>query len=585
MFNKINNAKRVAKINSHLLVFSKKSYSHFNGSNTKFSSKHIIGYVSGGLVLGLAASFAIFYKYSECINAPNSLHKTYTKSTITVEDLPERVYGTKYDLEKAIAEIKHQIDPKNVNKKAETLLSHADNGANPIQPLETQVPKYVVFAETTKEVSAILKILYKYSIPVIPFGGGTSLEQHFFTTRDNTVILDTSRMNKIIKVNELDLDAQVQAGVSWNQLNDHLVDLKTQHSTACTLKFGCDCGLNANISGMVATNASGIGAQKYGSMVHNVISVTAVLADGTIIKTKQRPRKSSAGYNLTGLFVGSEGTLAVITEVTVKLGVLNPCETVCVVQFNDLYKSVDAVGQFAQKGLVLDAIELLDENTMQAVNWSGQVKQQFDIKPTLFMKISGLNKKVVDEMVKEVKNISEKNSCSTFLFAKSKEEEAELFFARKNALWMQIDYGNHLYGDQESKLWVTDAAVPLSNAPEYLEKANKIVEKAGLKAATVAHLGAGNFHINVYYLPKEIAKCEKVVKDMCKLSISLEGTVTGEHGVGLGKKELLPLELGIEAIDLMRKIKLSIDPKAILNPDKVLKIDPNEQFTGKYAGK
>lgn len=555
--------------------------------NDSFKLKQCLGYTLGGVLLGTVTSY--FY-YKDTINSthkdqPNSLYKSVYKSTLSLNDLPNRVYGDENNLENAISELKQKIAAKNITTNEQTLESHADNGCNPIKPLKSQVPKYVVFAESTEEVSEILKVLYKYSIPTIPFGGGTSLEQHFFTTRENTVVLDTSRMNKILKINELDLDAQVQCGVSWNELNAYLSKLQKENNSSCTLKFGCDCGMGANLSGMIATNASGIGAQKHGSMVQNVISVTAVLADGTIVKTKQRPRKSSAGYNLTGLFVGSEGTLGVITECSVKLGVVNPYETVCVVQFDDLYKSVKAVGQLGQKGLVLDAIELLDENMMKAVNLSEQIQQKFDTKPTLFMKLSGLNKVVVDEMVKEVAEISEQNNCSKFLFAQDKEEEEELFFARKNALWIQLDYASHLFGDKNAKLWITDAAVPLSKAPEYLEKANKLVHDSGLKSVTVSHLGAGNFHINIFYLPEQLALCEKVVKDMCKLSISLEGTVTGEHGVGLGKKELLPLELGDEAIDLMRKIKFSLDPKGILNPDKVIKIDPEEKFNGAWSGK
>ncbi|XBW35507.1 hypothetical protein QEN19_001080 [Hanseniaspora menglaensis] len=545
------------------------------------SWKQIFGYTAGGVVLGSITA----YFYFENVNLKTGLSKSLYDSTLPIKNLPIMEYGSAHDLEAAIAELKQKINPANISQHKDTILSHSDNGCNPIKPLESQKPNYVIFAESTEEVSEILKIMHKYKIPTIPFGAGTSLEQHFFTTRPNSVILDTSRMNKILKVNELDLDATVQCGVSWNQLNDHLKDLpmSAEENGTC-LMFGCDCGLNANVSGMIATNASGVGAQKHGSMVQNVISITAVLADGTIVKTKQRPRKSSAGYNLTGLFSGSEGTLAVVTECIVKLTVVNPYETVCVVQFDDLYQSVNAVGKFAQNGLTLDAIEMLDPNMMKAVNFSSQVSQEFDIAPTLFMKLSGLNKIVVDEMVKKVEKISRDHDCKKFLFAKDKQEEEELFAARKNALWIMLDYGYDIYGD-DVKLWITDAAVPLSRAPEYLQRANEIVEKSGFKSVTVAHLGAGNFHIDLFYLPHQLSACEKVVKEMCKLSIELEGTVTGEHGVGLGKKELLPLELGESSVDLMRKIKFAMDPNGILNPDKVIKIDSNEKFNGTWSGK
>ena len=559
-----------------------KQYRLYSSNEFKKTSniKHILGYTAGGVVLGSITS----YFYYESKNNTNVLAKTFNNSTIKISDLSEKKYCSEKDLENAIIELKNKINPKNIIYHPDTLLSHSDNGCNPIKPLESQKPKYVVYAESTQEVSEILKIMHKYKVPTIPYGGGTSLEQHFFTTRENTVVLNTSRMNKILKINELDLDATVQCGVSWNQLNAALKDLPMNVDNGTCLMFGCDCGMNANMSGMIATNASGVGAQKHGSMVQNVISITAVLADGTIVKTKQRPRKSSAGYNLTGLFSGSEGTLAVVTECIVKLTVVNPYETVCVVQFDDLYKSVNAVGKFAQNGLTLDAIELLDPNMMKAVNFSSQVKQEFDIAPTLFMKLTGLNKIVVDEMVKKVEKISREHDCKKFLFAQDKEEEEELFTARKNALWIMLDYGYELYGD-DVKLWITDAAVPLSRAPEYLQRANEIVEKSGFKSVTVAHLGAGNFHIDLYYLPHQLAACEKVVKEMCKLSIELEGTVTGEHGVGLGKKELLPLELGESSVDLMRKIKFALDPNGILNPDKVIKIDSAEKFNGTWTGK
>ena len=542
-----------------------------SGSSSTFK------YIAGGVLLGASAS--LIYNSSQ---PPQSI--TSNKSTIKVSELPTRVYGDENQLQQAIEELKAKINPKNITHHPDTILSHSDNGCNPIKPLESQKPQYVIFAESTEDVSEILKIMHKYKIPTIPYGGGTSLEQHFFTTRDNTVILDTSRMNKVLKINEVDLDATVQCGVSWNQLNETLSELPLSATGGSCLMFGCDCGMNANMSGMIATNASGVGAQKHGSMVQNVISITAVSADGTVVKTKQRPRTSSAGYHLTGLFSGSEGTLGVVTECIVKLTVVNPIQTVCVVQFDDLYKAVGAVSKFAQKGLVLDAIELLDSNMMKAVNFSSQVNQTFDIKPTLFMKLSGINTLVVDEMVKEVKQISKEQGSNLFKFAKDKAEEEELFAARKNALWIMLDYGYDLFGD-DVKLWITDAAVPLSKAPEYLKRANEIVEKAGFTSVSVAHLGAGNFHLDLFYLPHQLAACEKVVKDMCKLSIELEGTITGEHGVGLGKKELLPLELGESSVDLMRKIKLSLDPNAILNPDKVIKIDPEEKFNGNWTGK
>ena len=574
------------KLSKHIGTFSKqfpKFKPHFHlrqqstlSKNNASFSKTFLPLV-GGVAIGVGAT--LLYSTSQKKKEPAIedsqngafLHKVLYNSTIKISDLESPKYGSEPDLQKAIAEIKTIIGDELVTNTESQLEHHTDNGYCPTKPLPEQVPKYIVYATSTEDVSEILQVAHKYSIPIIPFSGGTSLEGHFFTTRPG-IVLDTSKMNKILEIHPDDLDAKLQCGVSWNQLNEHL-----SKTPGCeNLVLGCDCGPGAHVCGMIATNASGVGAVKHGSMNNNVISITAVLADGTIFKTKQRPRKTSAGYNLTGLLCGSEGTLAVVTECVVKLQVQNPYETVAVVQFDDLKNCCKSVSAMFKKGLQLEAVEMLDANMMKAVNYCEQITETYDEVPTLFLKISGLNKVVVDELVKEVSKISKENNCTKFLFAKDKDEQEELFAARKNALYIMLDWGYGNIGD--IKLWITDVAVPLSKVPDFAMKANKMVEESGLKSVTVAHIGSGNFHIDLYYLENQLERCEKLAKDISKLGIEMEGSVSGEHGIGLGKRELLPLELGPEAIDLMRKLKFSMDPKCILNPDKVIQIDFNEPY-------
>ncbi|SCU88759.1 LAFA_0E14422g1_1 [Lachancea sp. 'fantastica'] len=497
--------------------------------------------------------------------------QTFPLSSVTsLEDLAPPQYGNDDDLTKCIEEIRETLGENAVRNSDVELDHHADNGFNPSKPLPHQRPKYVVYPTSTEQVSEIMKVVSKYSIPVVPYSGGTALEGHTYSTRPG-IVLNTSRMNKIMQVNVDDLDAVVQAGVGWQDLNQHL----SSHEEMQNLMLGCDCGPGAHICGMVSTNASGVSATRYGSMASNVISIKAVLADGTIIKTKNRPRKSSAGYNLTGLLVGSEGTLAIVTEVTVKLQVRPAFETVAVVQFPSVNDCTKSMASFFKTGIPLNAVELLDSDMMRCVNYSDLVSRKYENMPTLFIKIGGLNKTVVGEYIKEVKAISRANRCVMFEFAKSSEEADELFSARKNALYMMLDYAfNEISPD--AKMWITDCAVPLSKLASTLEELNEMMKEYPMQHMVLGH-GDANLHYDIFYTPDQYELCKEAVDRMAKLAIANEGTCSGEHGIGSGKRALLETELGKDTISAMRKLKLALDPKRLLNPDKVFKIDPLDE--------
>ncbi|KAK6459766.1 uncharacterized protein RJT20DRAFT_144082 [Scheffersomyces xylosifermentans] len=494
--------------------------------------------------------------------------RSYANSTTKLLDLNPPKYCSEEEMGLAIQEIR-KLGVRVLNTAVE-IEHHTKNEFTPHLPLAHEKPKYVIYPDSTEEVSQIMRILHQFSVPVVPFSGGTSLEGHFYSTRQG-VVLDTSKMNKILEVNYDDLDARVQAGVNWQDLNKYL--------EPAGVMLGTDCGPNGLISGMINTNASGINASRYGAMIANVISITVVLADGTIIKTKQRPRKSSAGYNLTGLFVGSEGTLGIVTEATVKLHVSPKYETVVVAQFPTIQSSTDTVAQLFRAGLQPNAIELMDKDMMKCLNYSGYCTREWLECPTIFFKIGGLNKIVVEEYVKQLRLVTDANECQAFIFAENEEEQKELFDARKNAFYAMIQYGRNEI-DEDVRIWVTDIAVPLSRLSPVLTEIHDLIKGSGFESIILAHAADGNFHADLFYKIEDKLKAEAVINKMVKLGLDNEGTCTGEHGVGNAKRNFLQLELGEDAIDLMRKLKLALDPKRILNPDKIFKIDPNDK--GQY---
>lgn len=489
-------------------------------------------------------------------------------SKTSLDDIPPPAYGSQLDFELAVARFKQLLQKEGqISNSPNDIEGHTKNSYTLHEPLPSQRPSIILYPETTEEVSEVLKICHDLRIPILPYSGGTSLESQFVSTR-NGVILDLSRMNKIIKLNKDDLDITVQAGVGWEEINE-LVNPDG-------LMLGPDPGPGALVGGMIGTSCSGTNASRYGTMKENVVNLTVVLADGTVIKTKRRPKKASNGYNLTGLFIGSEGTLGVITEATLKLHTKPKVETVAVVSFNSLLDATNCVTKFIQQGLQLNAIELLDDKMMTCINHSDPDGKWLE-KPTLFVKIGGNNSKILKELVKQVEKICYDNNSVKFKYAKSETEQTNLWRARKSIFWASIDYGRKTISPNV-KIWSTDAAVPISNLTSVIEGVQNDIAREGLYGTIVGHVGDGNYHCLLMYEEKDVEKANRLIASIVDRSLNAEGTCSGEHGVGFAKRHHLLKELGVDTIDVMRKIKFSLDPLRILNPDKLFKIDPNDQF-------
>ncbi|KAH3680426.1 hypothetical protein WICMUC_000357 [Wickerhamomyces mucosus] len=486
-------------------------------------------------------------------------------STTKVKDIPSPQYGSKWDFDLAVEELKLILKEDQISKDFHDLESHSTNDYALHPPDPDQRPKLIVYPGSTEEVSEVIKIAHEYRIPVIPFGGGTAIEGQFISSRSSTIIIDLSRMDKIVSYNKHDLDVTVQSGVEWQELNSIVGE--------DNLMIGCDPAPGALIGGMVNTSCSGTNAFRYGTMKENVVNLTVVLADGTVIKTQNRPKKSSNGYYLTGLFIGSEGTLGVITEVTLKLHVKSRFETVAVATFDSILDASKCVTEIIQHGIKPNAIELLDERMMECINYSTQSK--WEHKPTLFFKIGSNNSKILKETIKEIQSFAKKYGNKKFILSKNEKEQTQLWSARKAIFWSSIDYGRAQIS-KDVKIWSTDVAVPISNLPKMIKDTVEDCNQSGLYSTIVGHVGDGNFHCLLMYLPHQSEEAQGIIDRMVDRSLFYDGTCSGEHGIGYSKRDQLEKELGI-GIDLMRKIKFSLDPLKIMNPDKIFKIDPHDR--------
>lgn len=417
-----------------------------------------------------------------------------------------------------------------------------------------QAPDLVCYAETTEEVAAIVKLCATRGVPVIPFGAGTSLEGHVTASRGG-VCIDLSRMNRIIAARADDLDATVEAGVTRQQLNAHLRDTG--------LFFPIDPGGESTIGGMAATRASGTNAVRYGTMRDNVVALTVVMADGRIIRTGSRARKSSAGYDLTRLIVGSEGTLGLITEVTVKLYGVPETISAAVSPFASVADAVASVVSIIQCGIPIARVELLDARTIEATNRHGG--SNYREMPTLFLEFHG-SERDVEEQVEKVREIMTDNGALDFETASDSESRNRLWKARHN-----VHYA--IQGMRpNARVWSTDVCVPISRLTECIAETEIDIAAASFFIAMVGHVGDGNFHLGLAIDPddpNELAEAAALNDRLVRRAIAMEGTSTGEHGVGSGKIKFMELEHG-EAVDVMRQVKAALDPQGILNPGKVL---------------
>ncbi|TQN67422.1 D-lactate dehydrogenase [cytochrome] [Colletotrichum shisoi] len=421
-------------------------------------------------------------------------------------------------------------------------------------------PVAIVYPRTTEEVSRIARICNRHNVPMVPFGAGSSVEGSFSSPYSG-ICIDFAHMDKIIAFHPDDMDVVVQPGVNWVTLN------KTIQEAGLFLPL--DPSPTAMVGGMVSTNCSGTNAFRYGTMKDWVVSLTVVLADGRVVRTRRRPRKSSAGYNLTSLFVGAEGTLGLVTEATLKLAVVPQDTGVAVVSFPTIDEAARAATGLIRSGIQLGALEFMDEVQMQVINRHGSAavrKTAWDEKPTLFLKFSGTTDGIKGDITR-VGDIVQPFNPRNIFFAKDKQEEADLWAARKEALWTMTSIKPEGYS-----LWSTDMAVPISRLAEIITLSKEDSGKLGLFASVIGHVGDGNFHQAVMYDPKNegqraaVAKC---VHDMMSRALEMEGTVSGEHAIGIGKKDCLVDELGGDAVDLMKTLKQAVDPKWIMNPGKV----------------
>ncbi|KEJ95955.1 D-lactate dehydrogenase (cytochrome) [Pseudosulfitobacter pseudonitzschiae] len=422
--------------------------------------------------------------------------------------------------------------------------------------IANQMPDAVVFAKSTQEVSDIVKVCAAHKVPVIAFGTGTSLEGHVNAAAGG-ISIDLSQMNKIINVHSEDLDCVIQPGVTREDLNTHLRDQG--------LFFPIDPGANASLGGMAATRASGTNAVRYGTMKDNVLALEAVMADGRIIRTAQRAKKSSAGYDLTRLLVGSEGTLGIITEITLKLQGIPEAISSARCSFPSVDAACQTVMQVIQFGIPVARIELLDTLQVQACNaYSGLDLPET---PLLLLEFHGSDAGVV-EQAETFGAIAEEFGGTGYTATTSTEERNALWKARHNAYWASLGLRPGAKGIS------TDVCVPISRLAEIVVAAQERLEELGFLAPIVGHVGDGNFHSLVLVdenSPEEMAKAEDYVSWLAETAISMDGTCTGEHGVGQGKMPYLVKELG-EATDVMIAIKRALDPDNILNPGKVVTV-------------
>lgn len=414
-------------------------------------------------------------------------------------------------------------------------------------------PDLVVYPTSTDEVAAIVGACHRAGVAVVPFGVGTSLEGGIGAERGG-VCLDLSRMDRIVRLSIDDLDVTVEAGITRQALNDQI--------NPQGLMFPVDPGANATIGGMAATGASGTTTVRYGAMPHNVLGLTVVLADGRIIHTGGRARKSSAGYDLTRLFVGSEGTLGIITEVTLRLYPIPEAIAAATCTFASIDDAVNVVIQAIQLGLPVARMELLDEPAIDAVNSFDDMDLR--VAPTLFFEFHGISR-AVDACADEVRALVE-DVGGSFAWATEAEDRSRLWHARHRAYWAMLAMRPGAKG------WPTDVCVPISHLAEQIREAKKDLVASDLYAPLVGHVGDGNFHL-CYILdpgdPDEFARAEAHYERMITRALDVGGTCTGEHGIGAGKRDFLRREHP-DGVDVMLAIKSALDPSTTLNPGKVV---------------
>ena len=422
-------------------------------------------------------------------------------------------------------------------------------------PYPSMLPDAVIFAESTEEVVAVVALCNEHRIPLIPYGAGSSLEGHILAI-EGGITIDLSGMNKILSLNAEDQTVTVQAGLTRKQLNEQIRDTG--------LFFPIDPGADASLGGMSATRASGTNAVRYGTMRENVVNLTVVTAQGKVVRTARRARKSSAGYDLTRLFVGSEGTLGIITEVTVKLYPQPEAVSAAVCNFPTVHDAVQCVIQTIQLGVPIARVELMDQNAVIASNRYSKLTLRET--PLLLFEFHG-SQAGVKEQAEMVQDIARDCGGMDFEWAERPEERTRLWTARHNAYFagLQMRPG--------CKASTTDVCVPISRLAECIDATTKDLAAASFPSTIVGHVGDGNFHVLMMLDPNSQAEwdeSERLNHKLVTQAIEADGTCTGEHGIGLHKIQFMAQEHGEDALDLMRSLKMAFDPNNILNPGKII---------------
>ncbi|KAL1947576.1 hypothetical protein VTO73DRAFT_13300 [Trametes versicolor] len=486
--------------------------------------------------------------------------KRATKATIQ-PNVPKSALGAQYgsheDVQKAIEELRTAIPRENaVNTDPQVLQLYgsSDKSYHPTAPHSV-----VVHPHSTEEVVAVVNVARKYRVPIVPYSGATSLEGHISGYPSGSICIDLSGMNKILEIHEDDSDLVCQAGARWEDINETLKE------KGIPLFFPLDPGPGATIGGMIGTGCSGTNTVRYGTARGEwFLNMTVVLPNGKVIKTRRRARKSSAGVDMTKLFIGAEGTLGIVTEATLRLAPVIPSK-VAMAQFPDVEHAVSAVQEILSTpaGPHIQCVELLDDHMMKAIADAGLVSEPYPSHDTLFFKIQG-DPAAIDSTTRTVQDVVAKHRSVNFVFAKTADEAEELWESRKYALMSTIE------SEEGARCWTTDVCVPVSRLPELVYETKKDLARSGLRSTIVGHVGDGNFHAFILFkTDDELKAVSDAVHRLVHRAIALDGTCTGEHGVGVGKREYLTEELGPDTVELMWTIKRAIDPLDIMNPGKL----------------
>ncbi|CCM02858.1 uncharacterized protein FIBRA_04970 [Fibroporia radiculosa] len=544
-------------------------------------SRSVQGFVVGA-ISALALGYYVQNKSPVYLDGANVVHGDNTlpkRTPKTTKDrsLPEppspSQYASREEIQQAIAELRKALPREgavDTNPDVVQTYGHSDNSYHPTSPHSV-----VVRPRSTDDVVKVVNIARKFRVPIVPYSGATSLEGHFSGLSTGDICLDMSGMDQIIEIHEDDGDLVCQSGVQWETINQTLKD------KGIPLFFPLDPGPGATIGGMIGTGCSGTNAVRYGTAkgewflniarpfhISRVIELTdvqtAVLPNGKVIKTRRRARKSAAGFDTTKLFIGAEGTLGIVTEATLRLAPVIPTK-VAMAQFPDVERAVGAVQEILNSphGPHLQCVELLDDNMMAAINTAGEVSRNLPVSDTLFFKIQG-DEAAITATARAVQEAVRRHGSTNFEFAQTDEEASELWESRKYAL---ISTLGSVPG---ARCWTTDVCVPPSRLPQLVYETKKDLVEQKLQSTIVGHVGDGNFHALLLFKDdKELEVVTDAVHRLVERAIRLDGTCTGEHGVGVGKKEYLVQELGEDTVELMRTIKRAIDPLNIMNPSKL----------------